>query len=124
MNVEAHETEEARVRAAEHLNSIRSDLKRLRADLEKLARTGRPRELRDLGEMKARLRQQAADLEERTTQRLRRAYLLAREQGRQTLERSRAAVDATRNRVVTRPLTSMLVSMGVGMLLGRLVRRR
>ena len=127
MNVEqsqTHEREEARERAAQDLEAIRGDLRRLRGDLEKLSHSGREHGAHSVREMKTRLRQQASELEDRTTRRLRHAYLLAREQGRQTADRARSAVAGTRQRVVSHPLTSVLVTLGVGLLIGRLIRRR
>lgn len=85
-----------------HADTVRDDLNTLREDVGKLAAT---------------LKELAADRKEEAYQTVRNG---AKAAGKKVHETSEAASKV----VVKRPLTSILVAFGVGMLLGNVVSRR
>jgi len=101
---------------SKELQAIKDDIDSLRSDLRSLMKTakgegrGRLEDIRDL------LMEASRDLEARAEEQLRQAMGVARERGEEAVERSREEISK-------RPLTMVLSSMAIGLVLGALLRR-
>jgi ElaB/YqjD/DUF883 family membrane-anchored ribosome-binding protein len=99
------------------MQDIKRDIDDLRNDLKALMRSKREARSEKISEAKSRLWETAQNIESRTEEQIRDAYNSLRHQGTKALEMSREHVEK-------RPVSSLLWSFGIGMVMGRLLLRR
>ena len=104
-------------RTSDDMEAIRQDVATLRADLMSL-----------MGSLREDGRDQARDLKMRILETTRRLERHARDRFRglygQARDKGALALEAGRHKIEERPLTIVLGALGVGLLLGKLWRRR
>lgn len=99
------------------MQDIKRDIDGLRSDLKALMRSRREARSERLSEAKSRLWETAQNIESRTEEQIRDAYSALRHQSAKALEMSCEHIEK-------RPVSSLLWSFGIGMLMGRLMLRR
>lgn len=101
----------------QQLAALKEDVQTLRADLRGIAGTVGARGKSRLADVKARLGETAKTVHGQAKEKFQDIYEVAREGGEQ-------AVETCREKIVERPMTSLLVAFLGGIIVGRLLLRR